>query len=286
MRFGCLPRPAPLRAIPAYTAAACMMLAASAAPASAASAWKASPQSRARLVDGGVAPDGTRRAGIEIELEPGAHTYWRSPGDTGVPPMLSTEGSTNLADASPRFPAPTAIEEAGQTVFGYRDHVVLPIVVRATDPGKPVDLAVDLAYATCADICVPANLKATLTLGAKPAPADEVALVAAAEARVPKPADVPGAPTITARPAPSEKGKPAWHIDVTPAMAEATIFPEAPEPWFLTARRDPAGGFLVTAEEAPKDTDSAARVEATLTLVGPSDAYEKRLDLDAAQPAP
>lgn len=286
MRIGSPFSVAVARRLPATIATACMVLMVPAAPASAASAWVSSPQSRARLIDGGVAADGTRRAGIEIELEPGAHTYWRSPGDTGVPPELSTDKSGNLASAEMLYPAPAAITEAGATVFGYQGRVVFPVLVHPTDPARPVDLAVDLAYATCADICVPGRLQAKLTLGSAPAPADEVALVAAAEARVPKPADAPGAPSITARAIPPEKGKPAWHVDVTPAQPDATLFSEAPEPWFLTARRDPAGGFVVVAEEAPKDPAAEPPLAATFTLVMPSSAYEKTLDLDVASSAP
>ena len=278
MRFG-----SPLQA--AQLVAACLALTA-AAPVSAASPWVTAPQSRARFIDGGTAPDGTRRAGIEIELQPSAHTYWRSPGDSGVPPELSTDMSGNLANATLLYPAPTAIAEAGVTIYGYLGRVVFPIVVRPSDPARPVDLAIDLAYATCADICVPGRLQAKLTLGSAPAPADEIALVTAAEARVPKPADAPGAPTLAARAIAPEKAKPAWHIDVSPAAPDTTLFPEAPEPWFLTARPDPAGGFIVVAEEAPKEPASAPPLSATLTLVTPTSAYEKTLDLDAAAARP
>ena len=273
----------PLQA--ANIAAACLVLTLS-APASAASGWVTAPQSRARLIDGGTGPDGTRRAGIEIELQPGAHTYWRSPGESGVPPELSTDKSGNLASATMLFPAPGIIPEAGVTIFGYTGKVVFPVLVRPADPARPVDLAIDLAYATCADICVPGRLQAKLTLDSAPAPAEEIALVTRAMARVPKPADDPNAPSIAARAIAPEKGKPAWHIDIVPEDPAALLLPEAPEPWFLTARHDPEGGFIVTAEEAPKDLASAPRLAATLTLIGRASAYEKTLDLDAAPPAP
>src|SRR5258708_494959 len=118
--------------------AALLLLAAS--PALAAgpfdSDWSPGAKSRARLIADASG------AGLEITLAPGAITYWRAPGEAGVPPTFDFPGSQNLARAEVAFPAPERIPEPdGSVAFGYRASVILPTAVTAADPAKPVRLS-------------------------------------------------------------------------------------------------------------------------------------------------
>ena len=90
-------------------------------------------KSRARLVAAGNA-----QAGVEIELAPGAITYWRDPGEAGVPPAFDFSGSVNLKQAEVEFPAPRRIVESdGSEAFGYDGAVVFPIAVdRSTEAAR------------------------------------------------------------------------------------------------------------------------------------------------------
>ena len=45
---------------------------------------------------------------LDIDLKPGWKTYWRDPGDAGVPPQLDVSASTNVAGAELRFPGAAA----------------------------------------------------------------------------------------------------------------------------------------------------------------------------------
>src|SRR5271165_3937044 len=79
-----------------------------------ASEWAPSAKSEARLI-----ADGTGQAGFQIELAAGAITYWRDPGDAGVPPTFDFAGSDNVAKVEPVFPAPKRIKESdGSEAFG------------------------------------------------------------------------------------------------------------------------------------------------------------------------
>jgi len=139
---------------------ALLAIAGAAAPAAAqsASAWVQGPLSSVRLIAGN-ADGGVWRAGIEITLKSGAHTYWRSPGDSGVPPTFDFAGSTNLKSADVKFPAPKAMEEAGMQIFGYEGAVVFPWQIAAADPGKPVAIVLHLQYAACEKTCRPAEAR-------------------------------------------------------------------------------------------------------------------------------
>jgi DsbC/DsbD-like thiol-disulfide interchange protein len=152
------------------------------------SAWDEEPHGSARLIAGAM--QNTRdnkleRAGIEIRLEPGWKTYWRYPGDSGVPPTLDFAGSENVKSVSTLWPAPDVFDDgAGGHSIGYHGDVVLPLQVTPNDAAKPSSLHVKLDYAVCGKLCVPVEAHLALTLSGKPG-AEEQAL-AAAEARVPR----------------------------------------------------------------------------------------------------
>ena len=137
-----------------------------------------------RLVAGSNKANDTRlRAGIEIKMQPGWKTYWRYPGDSGVPPHFDFSGSENLKDAKVLYPAPHLFtDETGQSL-GYKGDVILPVSVAPENAGKPVRLRMKIDYAVCEKLCVPAEGRAELSLGGDSS--HEPAL-AAAEARVPK----------------------------------------------------------------------------------------------------
>ena len=89
----------------------------------------------ARLIAGGG-----DLAGFEIALSPGAITYWRDPGDAGLPPTLDFSGSDNVASVEPEFPAPKRIKEAdGGEAFGYDGGVVFPSAGQASRPHETRD---------------------------------------------------------------------------------------------------------------------------------------------------
>ena len=198
------------------------------------SASPVSASAKVRLIAGGADKSRTHvmRAGIEISLGPGWKTYWRYPGDSGMPPRFDFGRSQNVDNVEVLWPAPHGFSDEGGHSIGYKDDVILPLHVTAREPGKPSVLRLDLDYAVCARICVPMDAKTEVTLpgtGANPA-------LDASEARVPKPVALgeTGALAITA--IRREAGtKPRVVVDVTaPSGAAVELFAEGPTPdWSL-----------------------------------------------------
>jgi DsbC/DsbD-like thiol-disulfide interchange protein len=189
-------------------------------------AWVTLEAARVRLVDGGMT-QGHRLAGVQIELDPGWKTYWRVPGESGVPPVFDWSGSDNLKRAEVLYPAPARLHDQGGEAIGYKEEVIFPVEVEASDPARPVSLKLDLHFAVCQAICVPAE--ATLALALPPArePDADGALVRAALAKVPL-AAVGGLAVSDARlrPAPAGEG---YELVVRldgPGASEADIFVE------------------------------------------------------------
>jgi DsbC/DsbD-like thiol-disulfide interchange protein len=141
----------------------------------------------ARLVPGRAEPDGTRVAGLVIELAPEWKTYWRSPGAAGIPPGFDWSKSANLAAAEVLWPRPDVFESFGIATLGYAEKVVFPVRLTPADPARPIAVRLGLSLGVCRDLCVleETELSADIAPGA---PEEGAGLVAAAEASVPRPA--------------------------------------------------------------------------------------------------
>jgi len=171
---------------PATACAVGLLIGASAATAAEdASRWDGDSRSAVRLIAGSQ-PAGAAviRAGIDLKLKPGWHTYWRYPGDAGVPPRFDFQGSQNVKAVEVLWPAPQRLPEAGMIAIGYSSSLVLPLQITPQDRGKPVTLRLKLDYAVCEKLCVPAEAKVELVVAGGTSSQD--AALAAAEARVPK----------------------------------------------------------------------------------------------------
>ncbi len=141
----------------ALAALATLLAPALAAARAGASAWISSEQSQIRLISASAAVgDGrTLRLGVHVRLEPGWKTYWRSPGDAGLPPRFDWSGSVNVARAEVGWPAPKRFTLFGLDSFVYGDEVVYPITVTLARPGQAVSFRLKADYAVCKNICVP-----------------------------------------------------------------------------------------------------------------------------------
>ena len=137
-----------------------------------------------RILPGWTQSDGSRIAAIEFRLEPGWKTYWRNPGDSGLPPVFDWTGSDNLEGLILHWPAPQAIPSGDGLALGYHDRLVLPFTAHPADPARPVDLALSVDFGLCKDICVPAH--AALRADA-PGDAPDPAILSALD-QVPRPA--------------------------------------------------------------------------------------------------
>lgn len=145
----------------------------------------------AELRPGWRLPDGSHMAALHLRLAPGWKTYWRSPGEAGVPPQFAWTGSRNLAGVRVVWPRPEVFELNGLRSIGYSDRVVLPLIVRPGAPGQPVALNATVQLGICEDVCVPMEVNIAATLppqGGRRDPAIAAAMAArpysASEARV------------------------------------------------------------------------------------------------------
>ena len=255
-----------------------------------ASPWTEGHRSRVRLLAGGA--DGADQlAGIEISLDAGFKTYWRNPGEAGLPPAFNWSKSANVGAVEVLWPAPSRSEDAGGVSYGYLGQVLFPVRIRPQDPAKPVSIGVKIDYGVCKDICIPAQAELSLKLPAS-ASVSTRALIKGALARVPKPQPL-GADAELAVLAVEPKaydGKSRLAVKIrTPSESKLSLFVEAPENWFLLANSRPVstaeGGAIQTipVDVLERPRDAAGPIDLRFTLVAGDKAIETTMGLDAAR---
>jgi DsbC/DsbD-like thiol-disulfide interchange protein len=277
-----------LRQLVGGAAAALVTIAlpAGAAWAADASPWDGDARASMRLIAGARLGD-AMRAGIEIKLAPGWKTYWRYPGDSGVPPRFDFASSQNVKSVAIAWPAPHRFSDESGITIGYKNDVVFPLRIVPQDPAKPVLLRVKADYAICEKLCIPAEGRAELLFDGRRSSLDSA--LAAAENLVPKPAKVADSAPLAVRAVRREAGgaHPRVVVDVaSPGQGPIDLFAEGPTPeWALPVPEIVAGAppglqrFAFVLDGLPPGA-SADGALLTLTLVTGGGAIEVSTHLD------
>jgi DsbC/DsbD-like thiol-disulfide interchange protein len=221
--------------------------------------------------------NGGHMAAVELVLAPGWKTYWRSPGDAGIPPSFDWSGSENVKSVRIHWPAPAVFHTNGMQSIGYHDRVVLPVEITPETPGLPIRLQLRMDLGVCDEICLPAALNLATDLA------------------------VPGAPDAKIRTALSQRAATAQEAGVTrvscsidpikdglrltarlglpdPGLPEVVAFETADrEVWVAEAITERRGGELIAMTElvppsgAPFALD---RSKVTMTILAETGAVE------------
>jgi DsbC/DsbD-like thiol-disulfide interchange protein len=248
-----------------------------------ASPWQRDGHSAVRLLAGSRS-GAVLLGGIAIQLSPGWKTYWRTPGDSGVPPRFDFSKSENIEAVTVLWPAPMQFDDgAGGTSLGYKSQTVLPLRIVAKNGDKPVTLRAEINYAVCEKICIPVEANTELAFTSVASTQDSA--LSAALDTVPKPANVGDPNPLTIRDV-KRDGKSSVLVDVvTSDSRPVSLFVEGPTPdWALPIpklhERSPPGvkRFVFELDGLPPgaNSDGAAL---KFTLVGER-AYEFNVNLN------
>jgi len=102
---------------------------------------------------------GTHITALRVRLAPGWKTYWRAPGDAGIPPRFDWEGSDNLKSVRFLWPAPEVFDQNGMRSVGYKQELVLPIEMTPRQVGEGITVRAEVEIGVCEDICIPVSVK-------------------------------------------------------------------------------------------------------------------------------
>ena len=237
------------------------------------------PMAKMALLDGGR--DGEiYRAGVEITLSGQTKTYWRMPGDSGLPPVFDWSKSDNVARVEVEWPRPERIADPSGTILGYHNRVIFPLRVTPKEASKPVTLRLALDFAICEDLCVPTSAQSEVKLDA----GTEREAINAFRALVPRQGILGQSPDprlVAIAPDPAR----ADALLVTTGAPVDDLILEGPLGWYFgdatrVGGTDTAPIFRVLAVEKPTNARFAG-LALTLTLLGPKTATETAPTLDA-----
>lgn len=253
--------------------------------------WVSSDKVRARLVVAAPAAGGALDGAIEIELAPGWKTYWRSPGDAGVPPRFDFSASTN-AEAQPvEFPAPERYDDGYAASNVYHDRVVLPVRFVVADDAKPVALDVKMDIGICEEICIPVNLNVQLNVPVGAGDSAATALVATARADLPGPGRPGQFEVASLKRVGGSEQKPEFEAIIASEKVDDTVlFIETPGDWYAAAPKPVAiapgkTGFRFTVDRRTA-SGGIAGSKLRLTLTEGKDATSRTFTLDASHATP
>ncbi len=229
------------------------------------------------LLPGWRTEQGTQLAAIRFTLAPDWKTYWRSPGDAGIPPMFNWSGSENLRSVALHWPRPHVFHVNGMKSIGYKTELVLPVELTPIDPARPILLRGAIDLGVCRDICVPASVSFAAELAGLggPDPAIRAAL-----ADRPETSTEAGLSGIGCEVEPIADG---LRITATLALppvggTETVVFePHAGSVWVSEAEVSRAGGLLIASADLVPDSGEPLmlnRSRMTLTVLGRDRAVE------------
>ncbi len=152
-----------------------------------ASAARAEQAWRAEFLPGNF--DGTSyQAGLHILLEQGWKTYWRNPGEGGIPPSIDVAGE-NLASFKIEAPLPIRISDESGEAIGYHDEVVFLLTLTPQAATLPLNVTLKSFFGVCAKICTPAKFAGNLQFQPNFVPTAASKLLGDWAARVPQKQD-------------------------------------------------------------------------------------------------
>ena len=226
----------------------------------------------AQVLQGWTLPDGRRVAAIQLTLEPGWKTYWRAPGDAGIPPHFDWSRARNVAGVDISWPTPNVYVDNGMRSLGYTGQLVLPMHITPKRDGQSVRLRTTMSLGVCAEVCLPHTLEIDAILdGADPSPTPAIV---AALADMPYAADEAGVQRAICRIAPSEYGMSIEaHVTLphTGGTEVAVIEPGAPGVWVSEAETTRRGDTVVAVSEMIHPDGGAFSVDRSnvrITILG------------------
>jgi thiol:disulfide interchange protein len=149
------------------------------------------PQVKAELV--AQAPEGVvagkpLQLGLLIEHQPHWHTYWKNPGDSGLPTTFEWKLPAGFTAGEIEWPTPQKLPIGPLLNYGYEGRLLLPVTVKVPEGFAGDTLAVKLHadWLVCKEVCIPESGEFELAVPARAATAGHAAEFQAAAARLPQ----------------------------------------------------------------------------------------------------
>lgn len=199
------------------------------------------------VIQGWEQADGTRLAGIRLDLDEGWKTYWRAPGEAGIPPSFDFTRSRNLEGFQIEWPTPVVFDQGGTSTIGYKDFVIFPVVLTPIRDRRKIDLRGTIDIGVCKDVCLPVSLDLDADITANVTDRDPA--LAAAMASLPFAPTEVGVSRVACDLSPEDGGfLLSTSVTMPPAgNTEFTVFESSdPDHWLTETKSQRSGDTLVS----------------------------------------
>jgi DsbC/DsbD-like thiol-disulfide interchange protein len=232
------------------------------------------------VLQGWELADSRRVAALRLILADGWKTYWRAPGDSGIPPQFSWNGARNIGDLQITWPQPKVFHDDGTRSIGYKGQLVIPLHIVPKRDGKPIRLKGRMDIGVCSDICAPFTLKFDTMLEA--AGRTPTASIASAMASAPYSAKEAGVKAVTCRITPTQEGLQIEARVTMPSAGgreEAVIEAGQDAIWVSEPKTHRIGGQIVAVSQMYHSAGpafSVNRSDVRITILGSSHSVDIR----------
>ncbi len=233
------------------------------------------------VVPGWRSADGSHMAALHLKLAPGWKTYWRAPGDAGIPPLLHSTQTQNPATITPIWPTPEMFSQNGMRSVGYDAELVLPLHITASGTAQPSTVSGKMQIGICNDICVPVSFDFTLDLPTAGTPQQQQA-IRSALADQPLSAREAGVQGVTCALSPVKDGLGlSVTIDMPAQGSTETVLIEAADPaiWVAETHSSRDGNRLTATTELVHTSGQAFALDRSglrFTVLGSQQAVDIR----------
>lgn len=234
----------------------------------------------AEVIPGWRSEDGTHMAALHLRLADGWKTYWRAPGELGIPPRFEWDGSQNISAVRLLWPRPVVFDQLGANSIGYVGELILPMEFTLRDAGAPARLATQVELGVCETICVPVSLDVSAEL-APSASAPDPAITAALADR-PQPAGSAGLRQVTCTVEMIPQGiRLTARMEMPPISdREFAVFELSDKSaWISDTATEREGGLLTARADIIPGSDAPFALERSdlrITILGEDSAVEMR----------
>jgi len=150
----------------------------------------AKTQARLLISHTQACPSETVMAAVELRMPPRTHTYWRNPGESGMPTEIAWTLPEGVTAGQIQWPVPEKFAVGGITTYGYHGEILLLVPLRLAPDLQAGTLALTakVSWLECKELCIPGNavVKATLAVGDESKPSPDAELIEVAKTKLPK----------------------------------------------------------------------------------------------------
>ncbi|MBV2130958.1 protein-disulfide reductase DsbD family protein [Arsukibacterium indicum] len=132
------------------------------------SGWQQAKHIRAELLSeyGTVTPGQQFAILLHFQPDPGWHTYWQNPGDSGLPTSINWQLPQGVQAGAIQWPTPQAFVIPPLVNYGFAGQTLLltDVTIPTDYPADSLTIKADVDWLVCEEICIPADASFELTL--------------------------------------------------------------------------------------------------------------------------